>query len=554
MTRISQQTDVMIIGAGAAGLSLALRLADHASIVLIGKGALTEGSSRYAQGGIAAVLSDSDSVTAHVEDTLAAGDGLCDEQSVRFIVEQGNRNIRWLINQGVDFTRQKKTLPGDMPADYHLTLEGGHKKRRVIHVADTTGQAIIETLEQKVRLHPNITLLDYHIALDLVTEQNQQGLQSCIGAYVYNRKHDRVEAISARIVTLATGGASKVYLYTSNPDTSTGDGIAMAWRAGCRVGNMEFVQFHPTCLYHPDAGSFLVSEALRGEGAKLTLPNGQSFMTRYDERGELAPRDVVARAIDSEMKFHGLDHVLLDISHRPATYIRQHFPAIAARCQAYGYDITTMPIPVVPAAHYLCGGIVTDLRGRTDIDSLYALGECAYTGFHGANRLASNSLLECLVLAESAADQITSALQQPRRISAAIPHWDESRVTDSDEEVVVAHNWEELRRFMWDFVGIVRTDKRLKRAASRIALLKQEIADYYGNFRVSNDLIELRNLVMVAELIVRSAMQRTESRGLHYSLDHPQKSAIAEPTILTPEQSLEITNDLDPRQQLVAKN
>ncbi len=554
MTRISQQTDVMIIGAGAAGLSLALRLADHASIVLIGKGALTEGSSRYAQGGIAAVLSDSDSVTAHVEDTLAAGDGLCDEQSVRFIVEQGNRNIRWLINQGVDFTRQKKPLPGDMPADYHLTLEGGHKKRRVIHVADTTGQAIIETLEQKVRLHPNITLLDYHIALDLVTEQNQQGLQSCIGAYVYNRKHDRVEAISARIVTLATGGASKVYLYTSNPDTSTGDGIAMAWRAGCRVGNMEFVQFHPTCLYHPDAGSFLVSEALRGEGAKLTLPNGQSFMTRYDERGELAPRDVVARAIDSEMKFHGLDHVLLDISHRPATYIRQHFPAIAARCQAYGYDITTMPIPVVPAAHYLCGGIVTDLQGRTDIDSLYALGECAYTGFHGANRLASNSLLECLVLAESAADQITSALQQPRRISAAIPHWDESRVTDSDEEVVVAHNWEELRRFMWDFVGIVRTDKRLKRAASRIALLKQEIADYYGNFRVSNDLIELRNLVMVAELIVRSAMQRTESRGLHYSLDHPQKSAIAEPTILTPEQSLEITNDLDPRQQLVAKN
>jgi len=541
MTRITEPTDVLIIGAGAAGLSLALRLADHANVVLIGKGALTEGSSRYAQGGIAAVLSNTDSVAAHVDDTLAAGDGLCDERTVRFVVERGQENIRWLINQGVDFTRRKKPRSDDSFTNYHLTREGGHGKRRVIHAADTTGQAIVETLEQNVRLHPNVTLLDYHIALDLITNQDARGQRSCIGAYVYNRKHDRVEAIPARTVALATGGASKVYLYTSNPDTSTGDGIAMAWRAGCSVGNMEFVQFHPTCLYHPDAGSFLISEAVRGEGGKLILPNGKPFMSRYDQRGELAPRDIVARAIDSEMKLHGLDHVLLDISHRPAEFILQHFPAIAAQCEAYGCDITTMPIPVVPAAHYLCGGIVTDLHGCTDIDALYALGECSYTGFHGANRLASNSLLECLVFAESAAADITERLQQPQTEPAPIPHWDESQVTDSDEEVVVAHNWEELRRFMWDFVGIVRTDKRLKRAASRIALLKQEINDYYGNFRVSNDLIELRNLVMVAELIVRSAMQRTESRGLHYSLDHLQKSATAEPTILTPDAKEGIT-------------
>lgn len=535
MTQTTEQTDVLIIGAGAAGLSLALRLADHASVVLIGKGALTEGSSRYAQGGVAAVLSDSDSVAAHVDDTLDAGDGLCNEETVRFVVERGQENIRWLINQGVDFTRRNTPPSGDTFTDYHLTREGGHGERRVIHVADTTGLAIVESLERKVRLHPNITLLDYHIALDLVTTGGPEGQSACVGAYVYDRKHNRVEAIAARSVALATGGASKVYLYTSNPDTSTGDGIAMAWRAGCRVGNMEFVQFHPTCLYHPEAGSFLISEALRGEGGKLKLPNGKPFMSRYDPRGELAPRDIVARAIDSEMKLHGFDHVLLDISHQPAEFILQHFPAIAARCSTYGCDITTMPIPVVPAAHYLCGGVVTDLNGRTDIDALYALGECSYTGFHGANRLASNSLLECLVFAQSAAEDITRRLQLPPSKPTAIAHWDESRVTDSDEEVVVAHNWEELRRFMWDFVGIVRTDKRLKRAASRIALLKQEINDYYGNFRVSNDLIELRNLVMVAELIVRSATQRTESRGLHYSLDHLQKSATAVPTILTPE-------------------
>jgi len=535
MTRITEQTDVLIVGAGAAGLSLALRLADRANVVLIGKGALTEGSSRYAQGGIAAVLSDTDSVAGHVEDTLAAGDGLCDEQTVHFAVERGQENIRWLINQGVDFTRRKKRRSDDSFTEYHLTREGGHGKRRVIHAADTTGQAIVESLEQKVRLHPKVTLLDYHIAIDLITTEEADGSSTAVGAYVFDRKHNRVEAIAARTVSLATGGASKVYLYTSNPDTATGDGIAMAWRAGCRGGNMEFVQFHPTCLYHPDAGSFLISEAVRGEGGKLKLPNGQPFMARYDQREEMAPRDIVARAIDSEMKLHGLDHVLLDISHRSPDFILQHFPAIAAQCEAYGYDITSMPIPVVPAAHYLCGGIVTDLKGRADINALYALGECSYTGFHGANRLASNSLLECLVFAQSAAEDITERLQRPQTKFAPIPHWDESRVTDSDEEVVVAHNWDELRRFMWDFVGIVRTDKRLKRAASRIALLKQEINDYYGNFRVSNDLIELRNLVMVAELIVRSAMQRTESRGLHYSLDHLHKSDTAKPTILTPE-------------------
>lgn len=534
MNSSARQTDVLIIGAGAAGLSLALRLADRANVLLLGKGRLTESSSRYAQGGVAAVLSGNDSIAAHVEDTLGAGDGLCDEETVRFVVERGKENIRWLINQGVDFTRRNKPPTGDSFTEYHLTREGGHGKRRVIHAADTTGQAIVETLEQKVRLHPRVTLLDYHIALDLITATDPDGKHRCVGAYIFNRKHKRVEAISARAVALASGGASKVYLYTSNPDTSTGDGIAMAWRAGCRVGNMEFVQFHPTCLYHPEAGSFLISEALRGEGGKLKLPNGQPFMSRYDKRAELAPRDIVARAIDSEMKLHGLDHVLLDISHLAANFILQHFPAIAARCESYGYDITTMPIPVVPAAHYLCGGIVTDLQGRTDVNALYALGECSYTGFHGANRLASNSLLECLVFAQSAADQIALQLQQSEPEQLEIPAWDESRVTDSDEEVVVAHNWDELRRFMWDFVGIVRTDKRLARAARRIALLKQEINDYYGNFRVSNDLIELRNLVMVAELIVESAMLRKESRGLHYSLDHPEKSSQAEPTILTP--------------------
>lgn len=534
MNPVSQKTDLLIIGAGAAGLSLALRLADQANVILIGKGALTEGSSKYAQGGIAAVLSDSDSVEAHLLDTLEAGDGLCDEQAVRFTVERGQENIRWLINQGVNFTRRSNPPTGDDFTNYHLTREGGHGERRVIHAADTTGLAIVETLERKVRLHPNVTLLDYHIALDLVTTTHPDGSKTCVGAYIYDRKHHRVTVISARSVALATGGASKVYLYTSNPDTSTGDGIAMAWRAGCRVGNMEFVQFHPTCLYHPDAGSFLISEALRGEGAKLKLPTGEAFMHRYDPRQELAPRDIVARAIDSEMKLHGFDHVLLDISHKPAEFILQHFPAIASQCQSYGLDITTMPIPVVPAAHYLCGGIVTDLNGRTDINGLYALGECSYTGLHGANRLASNSLLECLVFAQSSANDISELLKRQPEPETEITSWDESRVTDSDEEVVVAHNWEELRRFMWDYVGVVRTNKRLQRAASRIALLNQEINEYYRHFRVSNDLIELRNLVLVADLIVRSAEQRTESRGLHYSLDHPDQIDNPQPTILTP--------------------
>ena len=526
-------TDVLIIGAGAAGLSLALRLASNARILLVGKGALTEGSSRYAQGGIAAVLSDSDSIEAHVKDTLDAGDGLCDEKVVRFTVEQGQKNIRWLINQGVDFTKRQTPQPGEPFTHYHLTREGGHGKRRVIHAADTTGLAIVETLERKVRLPPNITLLEYHIALDLITVAADSG-KRCVGAYIYDRKYHRVDTIAASTVALATGGASKVYLYTSNPDTSTGDGIAMAWRAGCRVGNMEFVQFHPTCLYHPDAGSFLISEAVRGEGGVLKLPSGEAFMSRYDDRKDLAPRDVVARAIDSEMKRHGLDHVLLDISHRPADFILQHFPGIATQCEQYGIDITTMPIPVVPAAHYLCGGIVTDIHGRTDIEGLFALGECTYTGLHGANRLASNSLLECLVFSESTAAAIDRRLRDHQLAETDLPTWDESRVTDSDEEVVVAHNWDELRRFMWDYVGIVRTDKRLQRAANRIALLRQEISDYYRNFRVSNDLIELRNLVQVADLIVRSAKQRRESRGLHYSLDHLEKSTPARPTILSP--------------------
>jgi len=513
-----KQFDVLIIGSGAAGLSLALRLSQNANIAVITKGPIKECATAYAQGGISAVLNDEDSVAAHVEDTLAAGDGLCDPEIVRFTVEQSKELVYWLVELGMDFTQEKRA---DGSMGFHLTREGGHRYRRVIHNADTTGKALENTLVQQVRQHPNISVFENHLCIDLITA-NRLGRygQRCLGAYVLDRDLDQVDVYAAKTVVLATGGAGKVYLYTSNPDIASGDGIAIGWRAGCRVANMEFIQFHPTCLFHPKAKSFLISEALRGEGGKLILPDGTRFMPEFDPRAELAPRDIVARAIDHVMKRLGIECIFLDISDQSSQFITEHFPNIHRTCLRFGIDITREPIPVVPAAHYTCGGIMTDKHGRTDLPGLYAVGEVAHTGLHGANRMASNSLLECIVFAKAAAADIQAqlpSLPHPQ----SLPEWDESRVTDSDEVVVVTHNWHELRRFMWDYVGIVRTSKRLQRAKHRIDLLLKEIDEYYGNFRVSSDLIELRNLAQVAQLIIRCAMDRKESRGLHYTLDYP---------------------------------
>lgn len=524
---IVHQFDILILGSGLAGQSLALRLADKRRVALVTKKSLDDSASSNAQGGIAAVLDDTDSIDAHIQDTLTAGAGLCNPEVTRYVVEHGHAEIDWLIAQGVQFTRDEKAAVG-----YHLTREGGHSHRRVIHVADATGAAVQETLTKNVRKHPNIKIFERHIAIDLITGA-KLGLseQDCFGAYVFDIDANKVRTFSASHTVLASGGAGKVYIYTTNPDTATGDGIAMAWRAGCRVANMEFVQFHPTCLYHPQAKSFLISEAVRGEGGILCLPDGTRFMPQHDPRAELAPRDIVARAIDYEMKKRGLDCVFLNISHKPADFILSHFPTIHAHCLKFGIDMTRDPIPVVPAAHYTCGGVVTDLCARTDLPNLYAIGETTYTGLHGANRLASNSLLECLVFGEAAARDILATT--PRKLPK-LPHWDESRVTDPDEEIVISHNWDDLRRFMWDYVGIVRTNKRLERAQHRINLLEREIDEYYANFRVSNDLIELRNLVLTAHLIVRCAQHRQESRGLHFSLDYPTLLPQARDTMLRP--------------------
>lgn len=521
--------DVVIVGSGAAGLSTALHLPTSTSVAILAKNNFEQYSSYFAQGGISAVLEPDDSVELHTEDTMIAGAGLCDEEVVSFTAAAGKQSIQWLSDLGMPFTRDRQEISD---SGLHLTREGGHSKRRVAHAADATGKALQQTLNAHVHEHSNITIFNQHIAIDLICTQGQ-----CQGLYALNRNDQHVDVFSAQKIVLATGGASKVYLYTSNPDGSTGDGIAMAWRAGARVANMEFIQFHPTCLYHPEAKSFLITEAIRGEGGLLCLPNGERFMHRFDERAELAPRDIVARAIDYEMKRLGIDCVYLDISHKSRGFIKSHFPTIYQRCLKFDIDITNQPIPVVPAAHYTCGGIMIDTNGQTDVENLYAAGEVTYSGLHGANRMASNSLLECLVFARSSAAHISHSLSTTFR-HHALPYWDESQVTDSDEDIVVAHNWDELRRYMWDYVGIVRTNKRLERALNRTQLLKREINEYYGNYKVSPDLLELRNLVVVAELIIRSAMQRKESRGLHFTLDYPRSSdEQISPTILIPEVS-----------------
>jgi len=522
------QFDVLIIGSGVAGLACALKLDKNLSVALISKGSLVDGSSWLAQGGIAAVLDEEDSIEAHVDDTLIAGDGLCHKDTVKFVVENGQKTIRWLVDQGVLFTKDKSNK------NFHLGQEGGHSFRRILHSADATGKAITRALIQKVKEASNIQIFEEHCAVDLITQEDSTtNRMKCVGSYLLNLKSSEIGLFQAKTVVLASGGASKAYLYTSNPDGASGDGIAMAWRKGCRVANMEFNQFHPTCLFNADAKSSLITEAIRGEGGILLLPNGERFMNKFHKDGELAPRDVVARAIDHEMKRIGCDCLYLDISHRESSFIKESFPNVYEECLKYGVDITKDKIPVVPAAHYTCGGVIVSKDGQTDLSNLYVIGESSFTGLHGANRMASNSLLECLVYAESSASSINYRLPEIS-LPFEIPQWDESRVIHSDENVVISHNWDELRRFMWDYVGIVRTKKRLLRAANRIELLQNEIQEFYKNFSISRDLIELRNLASVSQLIIKSAQQRKESRGLHYTIDFPDKSKFAKDTILVP--------------------
>jgi len=530
---VSINADVLIVGSGAAGLTAALNLAQSRKVAVIAKGALGEGATSWAQGGIAAVLEEGDSFESHVEDTMIAGAGLNDRRVVEHVVEEAPRAIKHLIELGVPFATDGNAL--------HLTREGGHSHRRIVHVADATGYAIQQALETAAAKHPNITLVPDMVAIDLVTGRHAKHFSTSgavHGLYAWNRKTKRVETLSGRATILATGGAGRTYLYSTAPRGATGDGIAMAWRAGCRVSNMEFMQFHPTCLYNLQVKNFLITEAVRGEGGRLKLPPGVKgagtrFMQRFDERAELAPRDIVARAIDHEIKRLGLDYVHLDISHRDPEFVREHFPNIYEKLLGLGIDITREPIPVVPAQHYTCGGVLIDLDGRTDAPGLYAAGEVTQSGLHGANRLASNSLLECLVFGEAAARHISANWADLPDVPE-IRGWDESRVTDSDEEVVITQTWGEIRRFMWNYVGIVRSTKRLERAKHRIDMLRQEVKEYYAHFRVTPDLIELRNLVEVADLIIRSALGRHESRGLHYTIDYPDLLPKAADTILVP--------------------
>ena len=529
--------DVVVVGSGAAGLTAALRLPQHLDILILSKSDITEASTYYAQGGIAAVVDKTDSIEAHVADTLTCGDGLCHPGIVRNIVTQGPAIIKWLESLNVPFSRQKAAplegLNDQSLASLHLTQEGGHSHRRIIHAADSTGLAVWQQLASTVAKRNNIRLLANATAVDIIINADNQQAQ---GLYVFNQTTDQVDTVSARAIILATGGANKTYLYTSNPDVATGDGIAMAWRAGCRVANMEFMQFHPTCLFHPQMRSFLISEAVRGEGGLLKLPNGERFMDKYHPRAELAQRDIVARAIDTEMKRHGLECVYLDISHLDQAFIKSHFPMIYQKCLSIGLDISQEPIPVVPAAHYTCGGVVTDQAGQTDVAGLYAIGETACTGLHGANRMASNSLLECFACAFSAAQVIADTIQATPAPGNLKP-WDDSQVMDSEEDITITHNWLELRRFMWNYVGIVRSDARLARAERRINLLKQEVLEYYSHYHVTNNLLELRNLLTIAELIVKCAQLRKESRGLHSTTDYPQLNQLLADSILTPSNS-----------------
>ncbi|CAN1526308.1 NadB Aspartate oxidase [Sphingomonadaceae bacterium] len=523
------EADVLIIGSGAAGLTAALQLATSRKVVVLAKGSISDGATAWAQGGIAAVLEPGDNFANHIEDTMVAGAGLNNRATVEFVVENAPVAIERLAKLGVPFN-----LEGN---DWHLTREGGHSHRRIVHVDDATGWAVQQALEAAARAHPNIILVPDMVAVDLISGRHQERFSTSgriHGVYALNRKTGQVETFTARATILASGGAGRAYLYSTAPRGATGDGIAMAWRAGCRVSNMEFMQFHPTCLYNLDVKNFLITEAVRGEGGILKNPKtGHRYMPDYDERAELAPRDIVARANDAEIKRDGLDYVHLDISHKPPEFVKTHFPNIYEKLLGLGIDITREPIPVVPAQHYTCGGVLVDMDGRTDAPGLYAAGEVTQSGLHGANRLASNSLLECFVFGDACARHIDahwdSLLPPP-----PIQHWDESRVTDSDEEVVIAQCWREIRQFMWNFVGIVRTTKRLERAQHRIDLLRSEVADYYSHFRVTPDLIELRNLVEVAALIIRSALSRHESRGLHFTLDYPGTATTAVDTILVP--------------------
>ncbi|WP_180173691.1 L-aspartate oxidase [Acinetobacter sp. YH01024] len=524
----THQFDVIIVGSGGAGLSLALSLPDHFNIAVLAKSTLTDASTYFAQGGVAAVLDKTDSIEQHIDDTMIAGAHLCEMAAVKQTVEGGKPSVDFLLNQGVQFTL-------DEQEQLHLTREGGHSQRRIIHAADATGRAISTTLVERAQEKSNIQIFENYIAIDLITAQklNPETENRALGLYALDEKTEKVHTFLAPFTALACGGAMKAYLYTSNPDIATGDGIAMAYRAGCRVANMEFNQFHPTCLYHPQARSFLITEAMRGEGAYLRLPDGERFMLRFDERAELAPRDIVARAIDYEIKRLGIRHVWLDITHKPAEFVKEHFPTLYARLMELGIDITKEMIPVVPAAHYTCGGVVVDENSQTDIPGLYAIGETSYTGLHGANRMASNSLLECFVYGMSASTHIT-AQHQGTYQAPHVPEWDDSQVTNPDEDVVILQNWDELRQTMWNYVGIVRTTKRLQRALHRIEMLKREITEYYQDYQVSKNLIELRNLVLVSEMIVRCAMERKESRGLHFTLDYPEQADELRKTVLSP--------------------